>query len=92
MDRPVKKCSNCFKTKPVSEFYRKLNHYQSRCKACNAEVVAGYYERRIQSLVDAGYNRRLATAIARYPREHWQRVKEFQDKRKAELFAGVAAT
>lgn len=38
----TKKCSNCFQVKPVSEFYRKLDGYQSRCKACNAEVVAGY--------------------------------------------------
>jgi hypothetical protein len=37
-----KKCSNCFKIKPVTEFYRKLDRWQSRCKACNAEVVYGY--------------------------------------------------
>lgn len=41
-----KKCSNCFQIKPLSEFYRKLKRYQSRCKACNAEVVRGYMERK----------------------------------------------
>jgi hypothetical protein len=40
-----KKCSNCFKVKPVTEFYRKLNDYQSRCKACNSEVVCAYAKR-----------------------------------------------
>lgn len=35
----MKKCSNCFKAKPLAEFYRKRDRHQSRCKACNAEVV-----------------------------------------------------
>lgn len=37
-----RKCSNCFQWKPEYLFYRKLDGYQSRCKACNAEVVKGY--------------------------------------------------
>lgn len=47
----VKRCGNCFETKSVSEFYpkreigRKLS-YQSRCKACNAEVVRGWKDRK----------------------------------------------
>lgn len=41
----TKKCSNCFKTKPVEEFYRKLHSYQSRCKECNPQVVKGYKNR-----------------------------------------------
>jgi hypothetical protein len=43
----LKKCSNCFKLKPVSEFYtrRTGDGRQSRCKECNREVVAGYRER-----------------------------------------------
>lgn len=43
----MKKCSNCFKLKPTQEFYtRRSGYQQSRCKACNAEVVRGYRERR----------------------------------------------
>lgn len=44
----LKRCSNCFETKPVSEFYvcRTKKNYQSRCKACNNEVVRGYYHRK----------------------------------------------
>ena len=38
----TKKCSNCFQVKLVTEFYRKLKSYQSRCKQCNAEVCSGY--------------------------------------------------
>lgn len=43
----TKKCSNCFKIKPVSEFYtrRQSDGFQSRCKSCNTEVCAGYRER-----------------------------------------------
>lgn len=41
----TRKCRNCFKTKPITEFYRKRpDGYQYRCKACNAEVVRGYKE------------------------------------------------
>lgn len=43
--RTSKKCSNCFQVKPLEAFYRKLRAHQSRCKACNAEVVRGYYAR-----------------------------------------------
>jgi hypothetical protein len=39
---PGRRCSNCFQTKPLSAFYRKLDRYQSRCKACNTEVCKGY--------------------------------------------------
>lgn len=42
---PVKRCSNCFELKPLSDFYRKLSHFQARCKQCNNEVCAGYRER-----------------------------------------------
>ena len=46
-----KKCSNCFKIKPVSAFYPKryrsgYTTTQSRCKDCNAEVVRGYMRRK----------------------------------------------
>lgn len=49
----MKKCSNCFQLKDLSEFYPKRHRYkdriysthQSRCKSCNAEVCAGYKER-----------------------------------------------
>jgi len=42
-----KKCTNCFKLKSKSEFYTRKSHdgYQSRCKACNTEVVKGYRTR-----------------------------------------------
>lgn len=42
----MKRCSNCFQKKPLTEFYRKLASTQSRCKSCNAEVVRGYAVRR----------------------------------------------
>ena len=49
----LRKCSNCFKEKPISEFYVKRwpsyrdgQGFQSRCKACNAEVVRGYHKRK----------------------------------------------
>ena len=38
----TKKCSNCFKIKPVSEFYTRRDGHQSRCKDCNNEVCKGY--------------------------------------------------
>lgn len=41
----MKKCSNCFELKSLDSFYRKLERHQSRCKACNAEVVRGYNDR-----------------------------------------------
>lgn len=34
----MRRCSNCFQIKPLRDFYRKKNGYQSRCKPCNAEV------------------------------------------------------
>lgn len=40
-----RKCNNCFNVKSVSEFYRRLDDYQGRCKACQAEVWAGYKAR-----------------------------------------------
>lgn len=42
----MKKCTNCFQLKPEDAFYRKLAWRQSRCKACNAEVVRGYVRRK----------------------------------------------
>jgi hypothetical protein len=49
----MKKCSNCFQTKPLEDFYVKRDknanknkvYRQSRCKECNPEVCAGYRER-----------------------------------------------
>jgi hypothetical protein len=39
-------CSNCFQMKDVKDFYvKRPNGHQSRCKVCNAEVVAGYHDR-----------------------------------------------
>jgi hypothetical protein len=48
----MKRCWNCFKIKPESEFYvrRYLGKvgFQTRCKACNSEVVAAWRERSIR--------------------------------------------
>lgn len=45
----MKKCSNCFKEKPLNEFYLKRpTGFQSRCKACNNEVCKGYRKRKFQ--------------------------------------------
>lgn len=49
----MKKCSNCFQTKPLDDFYvKRPSGHQSRCKACNTEVVAGYKARAHQKLFD----------------------------------------
>lgn len=42
----MKKCSNCFQVKTLDSFYRKLERHQARCKACNAEVVRGWKNRK----------------------------------------------
>lgn len=47
-----KRCGNCFQTKPVTEFYKKLDGYKWNCKACNPEVVRGFYERKREKLRD----------------------------------------
>jgi hypothetical protein len=47
----MRRCSNCFQEKPDTEFYRKLNGLQSRCKGCNAAVVRGYSRRRRSRLI-----------------------------------------
>jgi len=51
----IKRCSNCFEFKDESEFYRKLQKRQSRCKKCNAEVVRGYARRRKAKEIEAGW-------------------------------------
>lgn len=47
----MKKCSNCFQVKSATEYYRKKERLQSRCKACNAEVVAAYSKRAKQKKI-----------------------------------------
>ncbi len=51
----MRRCSNCFKKKPDSEFYPRRAYgpkgRQSRCKACNAEVVRGYWQRARENVV-----------------------------------------
>lgn len=44
---------------------------------------------RIKSLIDFGYSRKLAKAIAKYPRERWTAVREFGDRRRAEIKGGA---
>lgn len=41
----MRTCTNCYQMKPYSEYYKKLNGYQYRCKKCNAEVVRAYNKR-----------------------------------------------
>lgn len=54
-----KKCSNCFQLKHNDKFYvKRANNKitrQSRCKACNNEVVQGYKLRKKQEFND-NYN------------------------------------
>lgn len=57
-----KKCGNCFQIKPVTEFYKKLNGYQWNCKACNAEVKYGYYDRKRTKMRDY-YDEKLNTKV-----------------------------
>ncbi len=61
---PHKPCSNCFQVKPLAEFYKKLSGFQSRCKACNAEVVRGYYARSGGAYAARARARRAASEIS----------------------------
>lgn len=53
-----KKCSNCFASKHVDDFYPRSKNklptrpqdYQSRCIDCNPEVVRGYNQRKREAL------------------------------------------
>lgn len=66
----MKSCSNCFQIKPDDQFYTRRQGgrlgRQSRCKACNAEVVRSYKrmkdDRDRQARWDAIYGRKKATA------------------------------
>lgn len=56
------KCTNCFQEKLETEFYLKLRRdpsagRQSRCKACNAEVVRGYSKRKRVRTIAEGWAR-----------------------------------
>lgn len=41
---------------------------------------------RVKSLMDAGYTQKLAEAIAKYPREHWTKVRKNQEKLLSKAF------
>lgn len=63
-----KRCSNCFRIKPLEQFHRKLERHQSRCKACNAEVVASWmarYPRSYRACRNRIYARRKARQAAK---------------------------
>ena len=54
----LKKCCNCFKIKPVADFYlnrtgNKGNERQSRCIDCSAEVLRGWRARKRNALRQA---------------------------------------
>lgn len=58
----MRKCSNCFTHKPVTEFYVKRGKsyrngigLQSRCKGCSKEVAAAYAARKKARIRDAGW-------------------------------------
>lgn len=51
-----KKCGNCFKYKPLEMFYTRKDTHQSRCKACNREVVLAWKRNNPESY-RASYNR-----------------------------------
>lgn len=42
----MKRCSECLKIKPISDFYRKLSTHQNWCKQCNPEVFRKYRAKR----------------------------------------------
>jgi len=64
----MKSCSNCFKILPATTefFYRKLSGLQSRCKACNAEVVRGYLRRKRHPWGQTERRKRKASVPAVY--------------------------
>lgn len=39
----------------------------------------------MKGLMKAGYSRKLAAAIAQYPRERWTKVRLFQEERKGSI-------
>lgn len=53
-----KKCSNCFQVKPISEFHRKGNGYQSRCKdPCNNEVARAWRKKAQERKIKEGWDK-----------------------------------
>jgi hypothetical protein len=45
----MKKCINCYETKPLTEFYPKSQiYYQSWCKQCAPEVQKAWKKRKQQ--------------------------------------------
>lgn len=62
----MRSCSNCFQTKPESDFYPKRPAgRQSRCKVCNTEVVRAYNRakraRDVRDRWDVVHGRKKAT-------------------------------
>jgi hypothetical protein len=51
----IRKCSNCFEFKPLTEFYRKRDGHQYRCKVCQPEVARSY-ARRARGVEDTPVN------------------------------------
>jgi hypothetical protein len=67
-------CINCFAWKPIEQFYKKVDlarrvhSYQSRCRACNAEVVTAWRNaRRAEMRVRIGLPPKPAPAAACEP-------------------------
>lgn len=58
----MKKCSNCFRVKALSEFYVKRGYgHQSRCKSCNAEVCYVYANKRRPHYIERYLDRKGGT-------------------------------
>jgi hypothetical protein len=53
----MRKCNNCFKILPLTEFYKKLDGHQYACKMCAKELVYGYRQRKIDKKWDELYTK-----------------------------------
>jgi hypothetical protein len=81
----MKRCPNCFQEKPESEFFpRRVGakvRLQSRCRACNVEVVAGWRKRNVNALMEQGYPLALAKAAAKIGMKRYRELLAFEAER-----------
>lgn len=60
----LRKCSDCKEHKPLSEFFRKLNGLQPKCKSCMKVYAAQRYTKVKATLIQGNYARRIRLAQA----------------------------
>lgn len=86
-----KKCKDCQKTKPISEFYKCLQNgtyvfYQSYCKTCEKKRSRANYFKNIES-----NRRKRAEWQTAHMAEHTQHVQTYDSKHPEKKLAHVTA-